>query len=246
MKKLILLLLSVFIVTMSFSQSDTSIINIQPKLDSVKSDTVKLNTIKSDTIKPICNCVIDTSTQYKIDLNLTKKSVMKVFWHEYKWPIIFLVVAGVVDGGNQAAQFHYDRFESNLRVFHLNQQWWYPNISYTNKYKNHDPSQGESFFASETSLVMFTDWYHFSRTIEEVCFVGASVTAVPSIPIEYSGKKRVYIDNNGVYHVSRPVRLGKMAFGQSGKKWYVYGLEVLGGWVVNRVAFQATYSYLTK
>lgn len=43
------------------------------------------------------------------------------------------------------------------------QNWWNPNISWKNKYKNNDPTQGPKFFGSTTFLVWLTDAWHFSK-----------------------------------------------------------------------------------
>lgn len=40
-------------------------------------------------------------------------------------------------------------------------KWWNPEISWKNKWKNGDPSQGEAFLGSSTVFVSFCDGWHF-------------------------------------------------------------------------------------
>lgn len=50
-------------------------------------------------------------------------------------------------------------------------QYWNPNQSWTNKYKNGDPNQGPDYFGSTTFLVGLTDGYHSMGTVRN--FTGA-------------------------------------------------------------------------
>ena len=42
-------------------------------------------------------------------------------------------------------------------------QFWDPSLSWTNKYKNGDPKQGDKFFLSSTSFVFMTDGWHLAK-----------------------------------------------------------------------------------
>jgi len=56
--------------------------------------------------------------------------------------------------------FHYE--ESVFKSLD-DQEFWDPSQSWTNKYKNNDPTQGEKFFLSTTSLVFLTDAWHLFK-----------------------------------------------------------------------------------
>jgi hypothetical protein len=43
--------------------------------------------------------------------------------------------------------------------------FWNPNLSWRNKYKNGDPSNGEKFFLSKSLLVGFTDAWHMFKLL---------------------------------------------------------------------------------
>lgn len=69
---------------------------------------------------------------------------------------------GLADGTNQAIMFHYDDFK---RVFpNANDQYWNPQVSWTNKYNN--PFPGKKSF-----LVGTTDAYHMTRQIDNFATV---------------------------------------------------------------------------
>jgi hypothetical protein len=171
---------------------------------------------------------------------------LKNLWKEYHWPLILLTAAGFVDAGNQAAQFNYEAFSGRISFLHPNKGWWDPSVSWRNKYKNEDPSQGAKFFLSKSSLVMVTDWYHMSRTIEQLLVMSAVAVSLPSIPITYSGPTKYYAESDpGVLYDAKLIRVGKTRIGQVGKKWYVYIAQTLAGWIINRVFFQLAYDYLT-
>ncbi len=55
-------------------------------------------------------------------------------------------------------------------------QYLDPSVSWENKYKNGDPTQGPRFFGSETFLVFLTDGWHLAKTLMILCFSGAAVT----------------------------------------------------------------------
>lgn len=90
---------------------------------------------------------------------------------EHIVPAAFVLVAGAADGINQALQFRYDGFK---RAFPgANDQFYNPAISWTNKYKDHDPAKGEAFLGSKTVFVFTTDAYHLSRFVNHLFSSGA-------------------------------------------------------------------------
>ena len=66
-------------------------------------------------------------------------------------------ISGAADGLNQAIAHH---------KFGKGNQFWDYKISWQNKYKNGDPSQGEAFFLSTSAFVIFTDGYHSTRAVD--------------------------------------------------------------------------------
>ena len=83
----------------------------------------------------------------------------KLFSKENKASYILSAVAGLSDGVSDANFFHHAFRGSQYADF------W---ISWTNKYKNHDPAQGKAYFGSTTFLVWTTDLYHLTNTFRDV------------------------------------------------------------------------------
>lgn len=87
-----------------------------------------------------------------------------------------LLTAGLAKGFNEALQYRYNGFES---IFpHADDQWFYPTFSYTNKYKDNDPSKGPRFPLSTSVLVMFTDQYHLNNFIQKSALTAALVIKI--------------------------------------------------------------------
>lgn len=113
-------------------------------------------------------------------------SLKKYSIKQYVLPASAMLLSGMLDGLNQALSF---RYASLKRTFPgMNDQFWNPTLSSTNKYKNHDPSQGPKFLGSTTFLVFTTDGYHLSRFAEHFFNAGAV-----SLYISRSTKKKWYI-----------------------------------------------------
>lgn len=72
-------------------------------------------------------------------------------------------VSGLLDGTIESISYHYDN-GFKARFPNVNDQFWNPAISWTNKYKNGDCTQGEKFTGSTTVFVFTTDAYHLLRT----------------------------------------------------------------------------------
>lgn len=92
-----------------------------------------------------------------------------------------MYLAGAAKGFNEALQYHYRGF---AKIFpEANKQWFYPGISFRNKYRDGDPAKGAKFPLSTSLLVMTTDQYHLNNFIQR-----ASITAALVIKIG-EGKK---------------------------------------------------------
>lgn len=79
---------------------------------------------------------------------------IKQKWKRYSKQLPGYFLAGAADGLNQTLLFHYPKFKA--RHPNVNDQWWNPDISWTNK--------GTNLF-NRTVFVAFTDAYHMTRTI---------------------------------------------------------------------------------
>jgi hypothetical protein len=73
---------------------------------------------------------------------------------------LLFLFAGICEAIMDKLQFHYD---STIFKDYGNQLFWNPAISWKNKYKDGDPTNGEKFFLSKTLLVGFTDAWHMFK-----------------------------------------------------------------------------------
>jgi len=84
-----------------------------------------------------------------------------------------LVISGGAKGFNETLQFHPAAF---FKAFpSASRKWFDPAISWTNKYRNGDPTQGARFPLSTTVLVFVTDQYHLNNFIHRATLTGAIV-----------------------------------------------------------------------
>jgi hypothetical protein len=93
-------------------------------------------------------------------------------WKEYLVPGTLMFLSGLTEGTNEALAFHYR--QGFKRCFPgASDQFWDPSVSWKNKYKNNDPSQGPRFPGSTEVFVAFTDGYHMMRTSKLIMDMGA-------------------------------------------------------------------------
>ena len=97
-------------------------------------------------------------------------------------PIALTFASGVFDGVAESLKWHYTAVDNRLS---LNDQYWNPAISWTNKYKDGNPDLGPAFFGSTTFLVGATDGYHLMRT-------GRNITAMTAIALKFGDKQKWY------------------------------------------------------
>lgn len=110
-------------------------------------------------------------------------------------PLTLMYVSGASKGMSDVLMFHYDHFQ---RIHPgANPQFWNPAISWLNKYKNGDPSQGEAFPLSSTLFSPFLDGWHASNGLSKVSCIGAVV-----IKIGKKQKLRYYICDFVVYSLA--------------------------------------------
>lgn len=77
----------------------------------------------------------------------------KYQWKKQIAPAILVFTSGAAEGVMDHLQFHYDG----------NSQYWQPDISWRNKYKNRDPQQGMTFRGKY--LVFTTDGWHMMKFV---------------------------------------------------------------------------------
>ncbi|MES1216893.1 MAG: hypothetical protein ABUT20_15365 [Bacteroidota bacterium] len=100
---------------------------------------------------------------------------------EHIAPATLFFLAGAADGLNQVISHQYPKFKKAFPD--ANDRYWSPAISFMNKYKNRDPSQGEKFPGSKTVFVFTTDAYHLTRFTEHLFLAGA-------VAVKFSQQKK--------------------------------------------------------
>ena len=98
-------------------------------------------------------------------------------WKEYLVPGAAMFVSGMIEGTNEAMMFHY-KYGFKNRFPEASDKFWNPAISWKNKYKNFDPTQGPAFIGSTDVLVAFTDGYHLLRVSRVFIDMGAMTYCV--------------------------------------------------------------------
>ena len=92
------------------------------------------------------------------------------------WAMSSMFVSGFSDGTSELIKWDYESFEKYYGD--SNDEWWNPDISWKNKYKNGDQNQGAAFFGSRTFLVGVTDGYHAARSLRNLSLT-ATLFLVP-------------------------------------------------------------------
>jgi hypothetical protein len=84
---------------------------------------------------------------------------------------VLLVLAGASKGFNETLMFHWDAFHK--RFPNANPQWYNPEMSWKNKYREGNPALGARYPLSTSTLVMFTDQYHLDNFINKTAWMSA-------------------------------------------------------------------------
>lgn len=87
-----------------------------------------------------------------------------------------MFTAGASKGFNETLNFHWKAFRHAFP--NANAEWFNPNVSWRNKYKNGDPDAGAKFPLSTSVLVMFTDQYHLNNFINRASLTTAMVIKI--------------------------------------------------------------------
>jgi len=100
-------------------------------------------------------------------------------WHmdRNKWITGSLIfTAGAAKGFNETLMFHWKAFHHSFPK--ASPQWFNPNESWRNKYKDGNPDAGAKFPLSTSLLAMFTDQYHLNNFINRVSWTSAFVIKI--------------------------------------------------------------------
>lgn len=109
-------------------------------------------------------------------LQAQEKKADKPKWRIDKNKILtggLIVVSGAAKGFNETLQFNYKNFEKTFPG--ANKQWFNPQFSWRNKYKDGDPDNGAKFFLSTSLFVMVTDQYHLNNFIHKSALMSALI-----------------------------------------------------------------------
>jgi hypothetical protein len=87
-----------------------------------------------------------------------------------------IFTAGASKGFNETLNFHWKAFRHSFPD--ANPNWFNPDISWRNKYRNGDPDAGAKFPLSTSVLVMFTDQYHLNNFINKTAWATAVVIKI--------------------------------------------------------------------
>ena len=93
------------------------------------------------------------------------------------------LISGLFDGLAETLKWHSDKFIDKFP--RQNPNFWIPSLSWVNKWKNGDPSQGEKFWLSSRALVSLTDGYHLSRLLKNIQLFIAVALPVVFLSIPY-------------------------------------------------------------
>lgn len=93
-------------------------------------------------------------------------------------PIILMVFAGIC---NSVMDVLKTRFQKSIFRSWKNQNWIDPAISWPNKWKNGDYTQGERFLGSSTVFVWLTDLWHLAKMLMLVAITFAIVFYNPIV-----------------------------------------------------------------
>ena len=90
--------------------------------------------------------------------------------------LLFIITAGMAKGVSDTLQFHYG---TSVFASFQNEQWWNPEMSWKNKYRDYDAGDTrEAYLFSRSLLVWRTDAWHLAQTIETLGWVLAVLFAI--------------------------------------------------------------------
>jgi hypothetical protein len=120
----------------------------------------------------------------------------QIQWKREIAPSLCLFVAGALEGQAETLKWAPDQFQKRFPGANMN--YWNPELSWSNKYKNGNPSKGAAYFGSTTFLAWTTDGYHLTRSMKNVI----SLTGI-LITVDMKGQKwYVYLIKSALYSVA--------------------------------------------
>jgi len=128
----------------------------------MKTSTKKLSLLLAAVITAL-SLLSNTANAQKDSTNIKLAFIQNLNLKQYILPGATMFLSGALDGTIESISFHYcDGFKRALP--HVNDQFWNPAISWTNKYKNGNQACGPKYIGSTTIFVAPTDAYHALRT----------------------------------------------------------------------------------
>lgn len=121
--------------------------------------------------------------QGKFNYKMMKPEKIRIYQFE-KWKLnsnklwtgSLVMLAGAAKGLNETLEFNWKGF---FDVFpKANPQWFWPQQSFKNKYKDGDPDKGAKFPLSTSALVFLTDQYHLDNFIQRGALTAALVIKI--------------------------------------------------------------------
>jgi hypothetical protein len=97
---------------------------------------------------------------------LACSATAQINWRREIAPLACFFTAGALEGQAETLKWHPHEFQKRFPGADMN--WWNPELSWPNKYRNGDPQQGPAYFGSTTFLACSTDGYHMSRSTKNV------------------------------------------------------------------------------
>ncbi len=98
------------------------------------------------------------TAQYKIDKNKILTGSL-------------IALSGSATGFNETLMHHYYKFKAKFP--NANDQWFNPQQSWVNKYKDGNYEEGDKFPMSSSLLAFTTDQYHLNAMVRDVSLVAA-------------------------------------------------------------------------
>jgi len=86
--------------------------------------------------------------------------------------LIIAILGLFIGAGNAAMDIVEKQYnQSKFSLIKKLQHWFNPELSWKNKWKNGNRSEGERFWGSSTVFVMITDFWHFAKTFIIMCIL---------------------------------------------------------------------------
>lgn len=100
--------------------------------------------------------------------------------------VLLFAIAGMFNAVMDKLQFHYNKsifppLGSDHKLLGGGHNYWNPDVSWANKYKDNDPSKGAKFPLSTSVLVFLTDGWHMMQFMMLNAFALAATPLMDNI-----------------------------------------------------------------